>query len=242
MNERALMRRAIPKSSKLSDDEILRAHDLTAKVDEVEQNEPKASPLDEIAHLEHSDEVDPTVAPDQSGTFRTIRQKLKIDVPNDLEAYRKRMRMDLHLWLMLSARFMNKPWLEGTTFGPFERFVDYILGKKIFKTFVDEPDREVPSWSLVLSFEHRLRVEALKLVRDQGHALSKALDHVVADSSLRSLHFVTSSPSPTRACTRGRLPRARRRQSRFGLILPKGRAEERGEEAEDGGLRARRER
>ena len=43
-----------------------------------------------------------------------------------------------------------------------------------------------------MSFEHRLRVEAFKLVRDEGYTLSKALDHVVADSDLRSLHFVTS--------------------------------------------------
>ena len=130
-NERSLMRKAIERSGKLPDDEVPGAHYLTVKVDEVEQNEPKASPLDQIAHLEHATDVDMTVGLDNSGTFRTIRQKLKVDVPNDPEAYRKRMRVEMNLWLMLSARFMNKPWLEGTTSGPFDRFVNYILGKDL---------------------------------------------------------------------------------------------------------------
>ena len=203
-NDRNLMRKVLQKSEddKLPDTEVPSAEYLTLKIDEVEQNDPKASPLDEISHLEHATDIDLAIGMDPKGTFRTMRRKVKVDTPNDPEAYRRRMRVEQNLWLMIAAKFLNKPWLEKLTARHFERFVDYILGDTVCGIHNEEPSRVPPQWSLVLSYEYKLRKEAFKLVRDGEQSLPHALLAVTKNPELRTTHFVEKLlVSPGRAAS-----------------------------------------
>ena len=80
-NDRCAMRQVVEGTlGLLSDDEVPGPNYITLKVDEVEQNDPRVPPLDEIAHLEHSTDVDLTVGVDDTGAFRTIK-KLHVNTP-----------------------------------------------------------------------------------------------------------------------------------------------------------------
>ena len=194
-NDRTAMKKIVEKSrgpkATLPDDEVPSQVYLTAKVDEVEQNEPRASPLDEISHTEHKTEADLSIGLDPKGVVKTFRKALKVDMPTDTESYRKRLKVEANLWLMLAAKYINKPWLANLDQRDFENFVEYILGKKVLNVFSDSPYPRQAPWSLVMSFELRLRQEAFKLVRD-GKTLAAALESVISDSDLRSLYFITN--------------------------------------------------
>ena len=194
-NDRTAMKKIVEKSrgpkTTLPDDEVPSQVYLTAKVDEVEQNEPRASPLDEISHTEHRTEADLSIGLDPKGVVKTFRKALKVDMPSDTESYRKRLKVEANLWLMLASKYINKPWLSDLDQRDFENFVEYILGKKVLNVFSDSPYPRQAPWSLVMSFELRLRQEAFKLVRD-GKTLAAALESVINDSDLRSLYFITN--------------------------------------------------
>ena len=132
-NDRLAMRKILEnKAGKLPDDEIPGTGYLSFKLEEVETNDPKASPLEDIAHPEHSMDTDLTIGLDSAGAFRTVRKKSKVDVPLSPEHYRKRMRVECNLWMMVSSKFSSRAWLQTFSRGPFEAFVDYVLGKHVW--------------------------------------------------------------------------------------------------------------
>jgi len=190
------MRRAVETAAgngelyRLPDDEVPAKCYVTDKLAEIEQNDPQATPLDQITHLEHATEIDLAIGLDRSGAFRTVRKKGKVDTPNDPEAYRKRMRVETTLWLMLAAKSRSTPWLKDLTAQPFLEFVDYILGKKVDRINTSDAPRPKPEWHLVLSYEFELRKEAFKRVRQQGATLAEALRDVIKDAELRALCFM----------------------------------------------------
>ena len=48
-----------------------------------------------------------------------------------------------------------------------------------------------PDWSIVLSYEHKLRKEAFRLVTNEGYTLSQALRAVIRDADLKETYFTT---------------------------------------------------
>eukprot|EP00972_Heterocapsa_arctica_P019239 2837857-Heterocapsa_arctica.AAC.1 len=51
-------------------------------------------------------------------------------MPTASEQFRRRIRIEAHLWRFIAAKFTNRAWLLGLTRDTFDRYVDYILGKK----------------------------------------------------------------------------------------------------------------
>jgi hypothetical protein len=200
VNDRLAMRKILEnKAGKLPDDEIPGTGYLTFKLEEVESNDPKASPLEDIAHLEHSMDTDLTIGLDSAGAFRTVRKKSKVDVPLSPEHYRKRMRVECNLWMMVSSKFSSRAWLQTFCKGPFEGFVDYVLGKHVWDlgqshntdgagTTAGIPS---PSWELVLAYEFAMRKAAFRRVREDGCTLTVAMTEVIKDQELRSLYFLS---------------------------------------------------
>eukprot|EP00435_Cladocopium_sp_Y103_P013098 s2653_g3.t1 len=79
---------------------------------------------------------------------------------------------------------------------PFNRFVDFILGERVYNIHVPsvhgEGQHQVkPDWSIILNYEHRLRREAFKLVVREGATLAEALGRVIRDSDLKETYFTT---------------------------------------------------
>ena len=200
VNDRLAMRKILEnKVGKLPDDEIPGTGYLTFKLEEVESNDPKASPLEDIAHLEHTMDTDLTIGLDSTGAFRTVRKKSKVDVPLSPEHYRKRMRVECNLWMMVSAKFSSRAWLQALTKGPFENFVDYVLGKHVWDLgqthntdgAVTTAGIPSPSWELVLAYEFAMRKAAFRSVREDGCTLTDAMAAVIKDQELRSLYFLS---------------------------------------------------
>ena len=133
---------------------------------------------------------------DSTGHIRITRTKLKSKLPSNTEEYRRAMRVEMYAWLCMSARYKAKAWLHGLTAAPFNRFVDYILGEKVYNIQVpslsgDGQTKVKPDWGIILSFEHRLRKEAFKLVVRDGMTLADALHQVIHDAELKETYFTT---------------------------------------------------
>eukprot|EP00435_Cladocopium_sp_Y103_P055878 s2941_g18.t1 len=106
------------------------------------------------------------------------------------------MRVEMNAWLCMCARYKQKAWLHGLTPAPFNKFVDFILGDKVYNVHGpslsgDGHTRVKPDWGIILSFEHRLRKEAFRLVTRDGMTLAAALDSVIHDAELKETYFTT---------------------------------------------------
>eukprot|EP00972_Heterocapsa_arctica_P034573 5089943-Heterocapsa_arctica.AAC.1 len=78
-------------------------------MEEIEQNVPQALPLDEIVSV--GDEYSLGANIDITGGLRVTRQKAKSSMPSTPEALRRRLRVECNVWLYLSTKFTNMPWL-----------------------------------------------------------------------------------------------------------------------------------
>eukprot|EP00435_Cladocopium_sp_Y103_P053877 s108_g17.t1 len=85
------------------------------------------------------------------------------------------MRIEMNAWLTMAARYRSKAWLHGLTAEPCR----------------DGQQKVKPDWSIVLSFEHKLRKEAMKLVTRDGLSLADSLGWVTRDAELKETYFTT---------------------------------------------------
>ena len=90
----------------------------------------------------------------------------------------------------------QRPWLAGLDAQTFYDFVDYVLGKKVYRIDRADQPRPKPPWRLVLSYECAMRREAFKLVRG-GETMNMAFQKVIRDAEIRSLHFVEQLLNPS---------------------------------------------
>ena len=167
-------------------------------MEEVEQNEPRASPLDEVISIEDGDEYSLGATIDIAGGLRVTRQKAKSSMPGTPEALRRRLRVESNAWLYLSTKFGNRPWLSSLTPRPFLKLADHILGKRGAELEVASPAADnrteqvsiKPPWQLILSYEYEVRKRAFYLVREEGQTLEQAIDSAIADQEVRALRFI----------------------------------------------------
>ncbi|CAK8989873.1 unnamed protein product, partial [Durusdinium trenchii] len=93
-------------------------------------------------------------------------------------------------------QYRAKAWLHGLTPDPFNRFVDFILGDRVYNIQVPSLQGEgvqkvKPDWTIILAYEHKLRKEAFKLVIREGYTLAEALGSVIKDADLKETYFTT---------------------------------------------------
>jgi hypothetical protein len=197
VHERQAMVRAVEAVyGSLQESETPSVEYLSLKAEETETNEPLAASLDEVSSKRDSTTSQMQTGLDSTGHIRITRTKLKSKLPSNTEEYRRAMRVEMYAWLCMSARYKAKAWLHGLTAAPFNRFVDYILGEKVYNIQVpslsgDGQTKVKPDWGIILSFEHRLRKEAFKLVVRDGMTLADALHQVIHDAELKETYFTT---------------------------------------------------
>lgn len=197
IHERQAMLKAVESvHGSLSDAECPSADYLSVKAEETEANEPTAAPLDEIlSKLASSNSVIQSSV-DGSGHIRVTRTKTKAKMPATTEEYRRVMKVEMFAWLAMAARarYKAKHWLSGLTAAPFLKFVEFILGDRVYGIQIPTADggqqKIRPDWTIVLSYEQRLRKEAMKRVLE-GHTLSDALTMVIKDADLKEAYFTT---------------------------------------------------
>jgi len=128
--------------------------------------------------------------------------------------------VEANVWIFLSTKFVNRPWLTGLTPDLFSRYTDHFLGKKVAELVVPSVDNPTgddqhavrPPWHIVLSYECECRKKAFRLVTEEGYSLREALPLVVKDSELKELYFTT--PLALMARTRDAPPRALAREAK----------------------------
>ena len=197
VQERQAMLRAVTTTyGKLNEGETPSSEYLSTKMDECEANEPTASSLDKISSKKGNQVESLRSTVDASGHVRITKTMQKLDMPHNSEAYRRVMKVEAHTWLCMSARFRAKSWLHGLKLEHFTRFVEFIMGDRVAGLRLPSPHGKdaVPSrppWTVVLSFEFKLRVEAMKLVNEEGQTMAEALEAVTKDPSLKETWFTT---------------------------------------------------
>ena len=173
---------------------------LATKVEEVENDEPLASPLDEVVSMEDAHQASMTQPSAGSNLLHLseihlVRRKLKVQLPQTPEALRMRLRTEANCYLMLSARFTNRSWLSGLTQEDFNKWTDHFLGAKCNEMRIARADGSQsflhPPWSIVLSYEYTCRRRAFYLVREEGMALKDALATAVRDSEIKEISFTS---------------------------------------------------
>ena len=167
---------------------------LALKVEECENNEPLALGLDEVQSKFEATTSMLQSSLDTSGHVRVTKTKSKGKLPEDTESLRRVLKLEGITWLCMAAKFRNKSWLHGLELANCLKYIDFILGEKVngLKVPVDGQSVPVkPPWNIVLTYEHRLRREAFKLVQSGENTLSEALALVVKNADLKESYFTT---------------------------------------------------
>ena len=167
---------------------------LAMKVEECENNEPTAASLDEVTSRYDTSTSALQSSLDASGHVRVTKTKLKGKMPEDTEALRRVIKLEGIAWLAVAAKFRHKHWLHGLAISDWTKYTDYILGDRVnnMKIQIDGQTQSVrPPWSVILTYEHRLRKEAFKLVQTGEKTLSEALADVIKNADLKESFFTT---------------------------------------------------
>ena len=192
----AMLKAVMDVCGKLNEGECPSADYLAAKAEETEINEPTASSLDRISSKRDNQVESLQTSLDPAGHLRVTKTLQKLELPHNSESYRRVMKVEAYAWLCMSARFKAKTWLQGLKLDHFVKFVDFVLGDKVAAlrlptaSGVDTTFNR-PPWQVVLSFELKLRSEAMKMVIDDGSRLADALEAVTKDPSLKEAFFTT---------------------------------------------------
>ena len=197
--DRAAMKKAVEGAfSRIPDKECPGPTYIATKVEEIEQNEPTAAPLDEIESCEDSLLLGLQSSLDSTGRLRVTKTKTKGKMPTTTEELRTKLRVESNLWLFLGAKFKNRTWLQGLTPADFALYTDYLLGDKVNGLMLPRSDGTEgssalnPPWSVLLNYDYAMRRAAFKLVReDPVITLQDALRLVVKDVEIKELSFTS---------------------------------------------------
>ena len=155
--ERSAMRRAVEAAyGELPLKEVPSTEYLSSKMEEVENDEPFASPLDEISSLETAETQSLTASVDPSGRLRISKAKSKGRMPSTTEELRLRLRIESNTWLFLAVKFSNRPWLQDLNPPVIARYVDYMLSEKVYELRTPQANALEPlqpPWSALLPHE-----------------------------------------------------------------------------------------
>ena len=111
--ENLAMRRVVESlHGQMMDYEVPSMSYLSDKLEELELNNPQASPLDEILSIDDGEEQAIVPAFDVSGRLTVVRKKLKVLMPVGPEDFRLRFKVEANLWMFLAAKYTNREWLR----------------------------------------------------------------------------------------------------------------------------------
>ena len=210
--DKTLMRKAVETAyGSIPDKECPSPEYLATKLEEIEDGEYIASPLDQITSRSETTGLDIETSMDASGHLRVVRKKARGKMPVDTEEYRTKLRVEANTWLMIQSKMRSKPFLQGLSPNSWGKFADFILGDRVATLKVPCPATGTmqpvsPAWHIVLHYEQKLRESAFRLVRDDRLTLDDALKAVTRDAELKELHFTgilaiaprkNSHPPPT---------------------------------------------
>ena len=195
--DRTAMLRAVEQAQgdEISDREQPSTDYIALLLEEVEQDEIQAHPLDEISSKKDAQTQQLQSTLDQSGRVRITRQRQKGKMPVGTEELRSKLKLEANAWLMVASKMRNKVYLRGLERRQFEQYVEYLLGERCYNMKVPTPTGEKaalqPPWHILLDYEYEMRSQAFKNARKEGTPLGTALINATRDSELKELHFTS---------------------------------------------------
>ena len=194
--DKAGMRRAVEGQwGKIPSREAPSTDYLSQKLEELEQNEPVASPLDEVTSQTDIESSNVTANLDLTGKVQILRKRAKSTLPANPEEFRLRLRVERNMWLYMKAKFSNKPWLVGLTPGHWDTWTDYFLGHKVM--LLDIPTAEGsrvslhPPWQIIISYEFECRKKIIEFIMEEGMTMIDAMQRTIRDGELKEIGFTS---------------------------------------------------
>ena len=169
---------------------------LSQKMEEVEQGELLASNLDEVGSKEDSLTIAIQSSVDASGRLRITRERKKSKLPTTSEELRTKLRLEGTMLIMLGAKFRNREWFRDLEPNDFTRYVDWLLGEKVFALQVPKPQADGtqplhPPWTVLLRFEQQVRKESYKQALRTNRSIKVTLQEAMVNAELKEVHFVS---------------------------------------------------
>ncbi len=169
---------------------------LSQKMEEVEQGELLASNLDEIGSKEESLTIAIQSSVDTSGRLRVARERKKSKLPTNSEELRSKLRLECTTLIMLGSKFRNREWFRELNPNDFYKYVDWLLGEKVFALQIPRVSGEGtqplnPPWTVLLRYEQQIRKEAYKQALRQNTRIRDTLEEAMRNAELKEVHFVS---------------------------------------------------
>ena len=168
---------------------------LSAKVEEVEGSEITASPLSDVTSRKTSRDSGIQTTVDQNGHVRVVKSKVKGQLPQNTEELRLALKVEGHMWTMLSSKFRNIGLFRGMGPGVWADFSDYLMGEKVYLMKIPNQYGDNtgvrPPWHVLLQYEFQVRKEAVKTSVRENRPLAEVLPEKSRDSEIREQHFIS---------------------------------------------------
>ena len=165
---------------------------LERKLDEIEKDDLRAEPLEEVVSVEDDPDMLRTEwKPD--GQLRAVRIGTKVSLPKGPEDLRKRLALLGTTLLFAGYQQVHKSYLKGLTPQVFVDYVEYLLGDYVWKLAsrgVGGAIVSSPSWALLLSYEHAIRKKMVLLV-NKGQTVKESLKLAMEDPVTKERFFTT---------------------------------------------------
>ena len=208
VQDKNAMKRAVElRFGKIPNREMPSSDYVSQKLEEMEGNDPVASPLDEVTSQLDVETDNITANIDLTGKVQILRKRAKSSLPATPEQFRLKIRVERNLWLFLASKFTNKPWLRGLAPAHWDQWTDFFLGEKVMLMSIPTPEGAKvplhPPWQIVLSFEFECRKRVMELINEDGLTMVEAMTRVPRDGELKEIAFT----SPIALMSRGAVKR-----------------------------------
>ena len=182
------------KYGNLDDDRCPARSYIERKLDDLEKGDFRAETLSEVVNYRQDESRELQPVWDSSGSFRAIKTSARAALPNNSEELRARITLMGTAWIFTSFQQTANHLLKDLDPSIFISYLDYLLGKHVWGLRCKAANGETfggPSWHLLLSYEHELRVEAYSLMCNEHYTLKAAFASVVKDLDLKGRYLIT---------------------------------------------------
>ena len=169
---------------------------ISQKMEEVEQGELLANNLDEVGSKEESLTIAIQSSVDSTGRLRVTRERKKSKLPTTSEELRAKLKIEGTTLIMLGSKFWNREWFRDLDPNDFTKYVDWLLGEKVYSLQIPKPQAEGtqplhPPWTTLLRFEQQVRKEAYKQALRYNRSIKLTLQEAMQNAELKEVHFVS---------------------------------------------------
>ena len=176
---------------------------IERRLQEIEQCNLMAEPLSEVTSRAEGNDDPLSAVFDRDGSLRLRKGSAKVPLPADSEALRRRLHVLAVSYVIVKDKNPTCAWLLTATHEAWREHVEYVLGEKVYGLRVPGLDGQTgPEWSIVLSYEHALRKEAVRGILYEGLHFQQSMKKARANTELRELTFVAPTMATVFSRTR----------------------------------------